>query len=192
MVLSSDVSHTPFRALLCGFLAALMCGPLFGACSSAGPLPERIRSSDASFTAVFPPCFAGGDPVVCRGEKTGGTVTLTVVTPERSAGVRIEADPLAGTCTLFTAENGDPIPVDPTAAAGILAPLALLCGPAAEDAPVFSRADDGEVTRIESSAGTLVVTPSGIPVRLIAPDFAGHPREIAIEAWTAMEGGVGN
>ncbi len=193
MVLPSDVPRPLRRTLLCGFLAALLCGLILGGCaSSSETLPARVYASDASFTASFPPCFAGGDPVVCAGEKVGGTITLTVVTPERSAGVRIEADPVQGLCTFFPAENGDPIPVDPAAAEGILAPFALLCGPAAEEAPVFSRSDDGEVTRIESPAGTLVVSPEGVPLCLIAPDFAGNLREITIETWTAMEGGVGN
>ena len=193
------------RAILAGLCASLLLRLLAGcAPASASPLTDRIRSSDASFTAVFPSSLAGGltggrnggEAVVCAGEKTGGTVVLTVVSPSRSAGVRIEADPAARTCLLYTAGCAAPIPVEAEAAEAILAPFSLLFEPAPASgsrAParpaalsVFSRSDDGTETRIESEDGTraLVLSPDGVPLRLAAPDRSGASREITIESWS--------
>ena len=205
------------RAILAGLCASLLLRLLAGCVpASASPLTDRIRSSDASFTAVFPSSLTdgltggltgnltggltggrnGGEAVVCAGEKTGGTVVLTVVSPSRSAGVRIEADPAARTCLLYTAGCAAPIPVEAEAAEAILAPFSLLFEPAPASgsrAParpaalsVFSRSDDGTETRIESEDGTraLVLSPDGVPLRLAAPDRSGAPREITIESWS--------
>ena len=185
LFLSRNFRRHAARAVLCGLLSSFL---FIQGCAagSESPLTARIAASDASFTAVFPPCHAGGEAVVCAGEKIGGSVALTVLSPARSADVRIEADPAAGTCSLFTAGSGEAIPVDPAAAEAILAPLSLLCMPASPDdpAPALSRSDDGEETRIEMDRGTLIVSPDGVPLRLVTADFAGTAREIILEGWT--------
>ncbi|MBO7403717.1 MAG: hypothetical protein J6V24_02045 [Clostridia bacterium] len=184
LFLRRNLRRHAVRAVLCGLAASLLFFP--GCAGGRSPLTERIAASDASFTAVFPPCHAEGEAVVCAGEKRGGTITLTVLSPARSADVRIEADPAARTCTLFTAGCPDPIPVDPAAAEAILAPLSLLCiWEAADDpAPAFSRSDDGEETRVTSARGTLILSPDGVPVRVVTPDLCGVPRAITLEGWS--------
>ncbi len=188
-------------AVLCGLLASCLCA-LFPGCERQprGAIPERVYASDATFTAVFPPAFEGGSPVVCAGVKTGDHFTLTVLSPERSAGVRIEADPSVPACSLFTdtprvegaSVPDDPIPVDPAAAEALLSPLAVLCGlNGTPDSdlltPALARSPDGEETLVAASGCILALSPDGVPLRVTSPDFAGVPREIVLSSWEYAE-----
>ena len=48
---------------------------------------DKIAAADADFVLVFPPSSEGTDAVRCAGERQGNAVTLTVLDPERSAGI---------------------------------------------------------------------------------------------------------
>ena len=63
LFLSRNFRRHAARAVLCGLLSSFL---FIQGCAagSESPLTARIAASDASFTAVFPPCHAGGEAVV--------------------------------------------------------------------------------------------------------------------------------
>ena len=179
-------------AVLCFAFAAASCAS--GELSPDADLPAAAAARDASFTAVFPAAYGGGEDVRCAGTRAGDTVTLTVTEPERMAGV---------TLTLRAGEDGgyrteisgpdfpSPAPVDPAAARALTDVFVLLYGadapsvPDPEDAaasvllPAVSRS--GEETVFRYGRGTLVFGADGMPARVSCRDMTGGERTIFFE-----------
>ena len=123
-------------AVLCLFLSALSCAS--GGFSPKADLRASAASRDASFAAVFPAAYAGGEDVRCAGIRAGDTVTLTVTAPERMADVTLtlRADGEGGYRTEISGPDFPaPVPADPAAARALTDVFVLLYGADAERSP---------------------------------------------------------
>ena len=162
-----------------------------------GDLLSRCAASDASFTAVFPSAYEGGEAVRCAGIRSGDTVTLTAEEPERMAGVRVTLTRTGDGG--YRAEIDGPgfpasAPLDPRAARSLTDVFVLLyrdgggweagsaaCEPASLLLPAVGRS--GEETVFRRSVGTVVFGADGTPVRVICRDMSGRERTVAFEGY---------
>ena len=184
-------------AVLCVMLCASSCGA--GDWSQSADLPAAAAARDASFTAVFPAAYEGGEDVRCAGIRSGDTVTLTVREPARMADVTVTLRREDGG---YRAEISGPdfpasVPMDPAASRALCDVFVLLYGAdarslpsgdgAAEDIllPMVSRS--GEETVFRYPAGTLVFDGAGMPVRVLCRDMAGGERTVLFGDYV-MEG----
>ena len=181
-----------------------------------GDLFSRIRSRDAAFTLVLPSATNQGEDLLCAGERSGDRVVLAAVSPERSAGLTAEitmpgADPLSWsdprnwTVTLTGPGFPSPAPVDPEAALFLRSVCSLLYGPeepgsdrGTSELPLKvslyvpavgkSGSGEGEEILLSDGRGTLVLSPDGMPVRLICADLGGNRRTVRIEDYRFEDG----
>ncbi len=180
-------------ALLPLALLLIFTAPLCASCGKKARQDalSRLTASDAAFTVCFPSCAADLPDVICSGEKTGSVVTLTVRSPERSAGVSVRADcsPHAARVVILPSPAGDEeIPVTEEAAAFLLSVFRGLCG-AQEPLetkgvfalPAVKKTPDGRGTEIAFSSAVLTLGESGMPESVRAADLGGGTRVVLFE-----------
>ena len=198
----------PFFSVRSGFMirfifrgaVPLLCLFFLLSCSRAGgegDLLSRCAASDASFVAVFPPAYEGGEAVRCGGIRSGDTVTLTAEEPERLAGVRVVLTRTGDGGYRVEIDGPDfpaPAPVDPRAARFLTDVFVLLYGDggggetgSVEAAslllPTVGRS--GEETVFRRPLGTVVFGEDGAPVRVSCRDMAGRERTVVLEEYAS-------
>lgn len=136
-----------------------------------------FSENDATFTAVFP--SSNGD-VTAECTKTGDCFTLTVVSPERSSGVRVETK-ADGSCVLCPLV-GDGITLSAEAAKRLTSVLGLLSR-GGDGSPVIKKADVG--SEIIWDDGKLTLGDDGLPMKIEM--FGDGGREIALTNYTITE-----
>ena len=170
-----------------------------------------IASTDASFRIRFPAAYPGGEDVVCSGVRSGDSILLTAEQPERIAGaafaLTMAGDPDESGARPFSVSLSGPdfpsaMPVDPAAARGLSAVFSLLYDPEGQRAggtdPEFGAHSEeaavflfvpaverrGEETAFLYEAGTLILSPDGVPARAECPDLSGRTRTVVFEEYT--------
>ena len=189
-----------FAAVLLFLLTAASCAA--GELSGRSDLPAVTAARDASFAAVFPAAYEGGEEVRCAGIRAGDTVTLTVTEPARMAGltVTLREDGEGGYRTEISGPDFPaPAPVDPAAARALTDVFVLLYGTdsravpggdgGAEDVSLFvpTVSRSGEETVFRYAAGTLTFDGAGMPSRIACRDLAGGERIIVLEDYVMEE-----
>lgn len=188
-------------AVLCLLLCASSCGA--GELAPDADLPAAVAARNASFTAVFPAAYEGGEDVRCGGIRSGDTVTLTVREPARMADVTVTLRQEDGG---FSAEISGPdfpapAPVDPAASRALGDVFLLLYGAdtrtdarsipgeecPAENLLLPAVSRRGEETVFRYPAGTLVFDGSGLPARVLCRDMAGGERTVFFEDYVMEE-----
>ena len=95
-----------------------------------GDLPTRSAAADASFTVVFPSATNLDEDVRCAGEKRADGAVLTVVSPERSAGIviglRLLPDGGGFAVSVSGPDFPEPAAIDPAAARALTDVFAAL------------------------------------------------------------------
>ena len=137
-----------------------------------------FSENDASFTAVFP--SSSGD-VTAECTKTGDCFTLTVVSPERSSGVRVETK-TDGSCVLCPLV-GDGITLSAEAGKRLTSVLGLLSR-GGNGSPVIKKADGGG-SEIIWDDGKLTLGDDGLPMKIEM--FGDGGREVAITNYKITE-----
>ena len=184
-------------AVLCLLLCASSCGA--GELAPDADLPAAVAARNASFTAVFPAAYDGGEDVRCGGIRSGDTVTLTVREPARMADVTVTLRQEDGgfSAQISGPDFPAPAPVDPAASRALGDVFFLLYGADARSLPLGdSPAEDlllpavsrrGEETLFRYPAGTLVFDGSGLPARVLCRDMAGGERTVFFEDYVMEE-----
>ena len=147
-------------------LVLILIGYSTTGCSAEGDNVFDYRNHDASFSAVFSGEFSP-DNVVCAGEKTDESITLTVLTPERSSGIVVTYD-----FTSVCVSVGDTtIPLSDAAAKNIKAFFDLLYPPAeALSEWTAKKSDDGLETYLVSPSGKVTLGENLLPVSVTVGD----------------------
>lgn len=168
-----------------------------GSGGAEGDLLSRCAASDASFIAVFPPAYEGGEAVRCGGSRSGDTVTLTAEEPERLAGVRVVLTRTGDGGYRVEIDGPDfpaPAPVDPRAARFLTDVFVLLYGDggggetgSVEAASLLlpTAGRSGEETVFRRPLGTVVFGEDGAPVRVSCRDMAGRERTVVLEEYAS-------
>lgn len=200
----------PFFSMRSGFMirfisrgaVPLLCLFFLLSCSGGGgegDLLTQCAASDASFIAVFPPAYEGGESVRCGGLRSGDTVTLTAEEPERLAGVRVILTRTVDGGYRIELDGPDfpaPVPVDPRAARFLTDVFVLLYGDGgdgeagaaeSESASLLlpTAARSGEETVFRRPLGTVVFGEDGAPVRVSCRDMAGRVRTVVLEEYVS-------
>ncbi len=178
----------------------LLCLFFLLSCSRAGgegDLLSRCAASDASFVAVFPPAYEGGESVRCGGSRSGDTVTLTAEKPERLAGVRVVLTRTGDGGYRVEIDGPDfpaPAPVDPRAARFLTDVFVLLYGDgggretgSVEAASLLlpTAGRRGQETVFRRPLGTVTFGEDGAPVRVSCRDMAGRERTVVLEEYAS-------
>ena len=175
-------------AVLCVILCASSCGG--GDLSPRSDLPAVVAARNASFTAIFPAAYDGGEDVRCGGIRSGDTVTLTVREPARMADVTVtlRREGWGYRAEISGPDFPAPVSMDPAASRALADVFVLLYGddarslPSEDDAgenlllPAVSRS--GEETLFRYPAGTLIFDGAGLPARVLCRDMAGSERTV--------------
>ena len=146
------------KRLSLAVLIVALCLAASGCASKDGSSLFSYASADAEYTAVFPSEY--GD-VIAGVTKTDGEVFLTVVSPERSAGMRVTVD-AGNTCTLYP-QSGDGIRLSRAAAEGLTGVISLLSKGESEVRSV-KKTDDGAYTSAIYDDGEVTLDGNGLPV----------------------------
>lgn len=140
-------------ALIPTLSALLLCG-----CRSVHtPAVFGYVSCDARFEVEFP---SRTDTVICSVERKDGTLSLTVVTPERSADLRVISSP--DRCVIIPKDGGDGIPLSSRASEGLTEVFALLYR-GSDGSESISRSADGQSTVITYPDGCVTVGADMLP-----------------------------
>lgn len=136
-------------------------------------------SCDARFNVEFP---SRGESVVCSAERAGGKILLTVVTPERSADLRVIASPDG--CVIIPMDGGEGIPLSTRAADGLTDVFELLYR-GEDGCESIVRSDDGQTTDIIYPDGCVTVGADMLPV---AVEIRGDDsaRTVVISGYTPI------
>ena len=134
--------------------AALLTGCARGGASHPTGLLAETAGSVASFTVVFPSATNLDEAVRCAGEKLPDGVTLTVLAPERSAGLivtlALREDGEGFAVSVSGPEFPDPAVMDPAAARALTDIFAALYGPGISSDGSAVRQEYGGVYRAEA------------------------------------------
>ncbi len=140
--------------------AALLTGCARGGTSHPSGLLAETAASDASFTVVFPSAANLDEDVRCAGEKLPDGVTLTVLAPERSAGLvvtlALREDGEGFAVSVSGPDFPDPAVMDPAAARALTDIFAALYGPGISSDGSAVRQEYGGVYR--TGAGGILPT----------------------------------
>lgn len=140
-------------------------------------------TQDASFTLTFPPTYDGGECVAADCVKTDSSVTLELISPQRSAGITVKLDLTSGTSSLVFSDDvngssGVSIPMSAEASAGLSEVFRALF----PQSYTIAASEDGESRLIVSESGSSCVDKTGSPVRIICGS-----REIAVSSFDAKQ-----
>ena len=133
-------------------------------------------SCDASFSLEFP---SPTDAVVCRAEREGGSLTLSVTSPERSADLRVICSPDG--CVIIPCGSESAIPLSSRASDGLTSVFSLLYR-GSDGSESVTRSDDGQSTVITYPDGAVTVGADMMPSSVEL--FSDHgKRRIAISGY---------
>ena len=159
-------------ALMPALSALLLCG-----CGSVHtPAVFGYVSCDARFEVEFP---SRTDTVVCSAERKDGKVSLTVITPERSADLRVISSPDG--CVIIPKDGGDGIPLSSRASEGLTEVFALLYR-GSDGSESISRSADGQSTVITYPDGCVTVGADMLPTSVEIS--GGCVRTVVINGYT--------
>lgn len=147
--------------------------------SSCAADPEALyefRSSPSSFTVSFP---SSGQPVVCDA-RMDDTLRLTVISPERSAGMGV----VCTSDSCIVSAGGVQIPLSAEASRAMRDFFLILSSETAESVP--TRSAEGENTVLETAAGTLVLDSDLNPCAVIYTGMDGEERTAEIRDFSSF------
>lgn len=130
-------------------------------CKAEGDSVFDYREHDASFSAVFSSSDVSSeetDDVICSVTKAGGDICMTVVSPARSAGVKITYD----SKNVTVSAGNVTIPLSDRASAGIRNLFDLLY-PVSDIQWTLKRSDDGRETYLISKDGQITLGEDLLP-----------------------------
>ncbi len=157
-------------------IGALLCAvAMVTACA---PSEERLfayREKDAAFEITFPALQEGGEDVLTATTVRKGVVTLTVLSPKRSAGTVITLTD--GVCTLSFGD-GSTIPLSREGAAPLTRIFSVLYRLEETDLP--ARKGDGSETEIFFEEGSLLLDESLLPKAVTVETAVGGERRVLI------------
>lgn len=166
------LKRTPF--VLVAALLAILCG-----CGAEREdMLFRYTQTPAQFEMTFPSQY--GD-VVCDAVWDGDTASLTVRSPERSAGLKITC----GVTGCATEMDGVTIPLSGNAAAALTNIFCTLYS-GAEEGITPKRSADGTETLIAYPCGILTLNDQLLPCRVECVAMNGEDRTIVIENYTLL------
>lgn len=138
-------------------ILSVLAHSLTGCEKITSPAVSDYRNHNARFTLEFP---SRTESVICSAEKLGEDITITVVSPERSAGLTVSVS--GENCILLPRGSDNGITLSYDASSGLTDVLSLMFAPS--DGASVTRSADGESTIITHERGAVTLDCALTPI----------------------------